>query len=395
MTTLTIPEAEKAAKAALDAGRLQEAEALTRALLSKGAGPLHVWLTLVTALRRQGRHKEALPLLDRLCATVPQNYELLFDLAEMSLLLGDFERGWREYRFRYQLRHTRPLDRKVQLPRWEGEAIPGKTLLIHDEQGYGDTFQFIRMVAWARQRSGARIILQVDPKQLLFARRMNVADEVIVRGALPPPFDCHCQMMDLPMALGLELSDLPGTIPYLSADPERLKKWRRRLADLPRPLVGLCWAGRPEHFNDANRSLNLAQLAPFASGDITFISVQKGPRASQAQTPPPGMKIIDFGNEQADFDDTAAIIMESDLLISIDSSPAHLAGALGRPVWLLLPLVPDWRWLTERTDSPWYPAHRLFRQRTPGEWGPVIQDIADALASLRPHASNEGTPWMF
>jgi tetratricopeptide (TPR) repeat protein len=384
MTVLTVFEAERAAKAALDAGQFQKTEALTRALLSKGDGQLHVWLMLVASLRRQGKHREALPILEHLVQMVPQNYELHFDLAEMYLSLGDFERGWREYRFRYHLRHTRPLDRKVQLPMWEGEAIPGKTLLIHDEQGYGDTFQFIRMVSWAKQRSGARIVLQVDPKQLSFARRLNVADEVVVRGQLPPAFDCHCQMMDLPMAMGLKLSDLPGTIPYLSADPDRLKTWKTRLADLPRPLVSLCWAGRPEHFNDAARSLNLVQLAPLAASGATFISVQKGPRAVQAQTPPSGMKVIDFGDDQADFDDTAAILMASDLLISIDSSPAHLAGALGRPVWLLLSRVPDWRWLLERNDSPWYPAHRLFRQRAPNDWQPVIEAIAEALKSWRP-----------
>lgn len=393
MTALTIPEAESAAKAALEAGKLQQAETLARALLTNGTGPLHIWMILVASLRRQGRHREALPILENLTQMVPQNYELHFDLAETYLLLGDFERGWREYRFRYHLRHTRPLDRKVQLPMWEGEAIPGKTLLLHDEQGYGDTFQFIRMVAWAKEKSGARIVLQVDPKQLSFARRMKLAEEVVVRGQLPPAFDCHCQMMDLPMVMGLKLSDLPGPIPYLSADPQRMKTWKKRLADLPRPLVSLCWAGRPEHFNDAARSLNLAQLAPLASGNATFISVQKGPRAGQAQTPPTGMKIVDFGDDQADFDDTAAILMASDLLISIDSSPAHLAGALGRPTWLMLSTMPDWRWLIERPDSPWYPAHRLFRQHAPNDWQPVVEEIAGALKAWRP--DDGGTPWMF
>jgi hypothetical protein len=395
VTTLTIPEAEQAAKQALAAGQFQQAETLARALLSKGAGPLHVWMILVTALRRQGRHTEALPILERLSATVPQNYELHFDLAETYLLLGDFERGWREYRFRYHLQHTRPLDRKVQLPMWEGQPIPGKVLLVHDEQGYGDTFQFIRMMSWAKEKSGAHLVLQIEGRQLAFAKRMNVADEIVVRGALPPPFDYHCQMMDLPMVMGLKLSDLPGKIPYLSPDPQRVKKWRKRLADLPRPLVCLCWAGRPEHFNDAARSIDLAQLAPLAMEGVTFISVQKGPRASQAQTPPAGMKIIDFGDEQTDFDDTAAILVASDLLISIDSSPAHLAGALGRPTWLLLTLMPDWRWLMERADSPWYPGHRLFRQRTPGDWGTVFEEMAVALKAWRPVGSNEGTPWMF
>jgi hypothetical protein len=153
----------------------------------------------------------------------------------------------------------------------------------------------------------------------------------------------------------------------------------------------LCWAGRPEHFNDAARSLNLDQLAPLASTGATFISVQKGPRAAQAV--PAGMKIIDFGDKQADFDDTAAILMLSDLLISIDSSPGHLAGALGRPVWLLLSKVADWRWLLERSDSPWYPGHRLFRQRMANDWGPVIDEVTSTLKLWRPDGG--GSPWMF
>lgn len=385
--SLTIPEAEAAAKSALESGRLKEAEALARALLSNGAGSLLTWMIFAKTLRQQGRYQEALPVLEQLSAALPQNYDLHFDLAETYLLLGDFERGWREYRFRYHLRHTRVLDRKVQLPMWEGQAIHNKTLLIHDEQGYGDTFQFIRMVPWAQKKSGARIILQVDQKLLAFAKRMNVADEVIVRGQLPSAFDYHCQMMDLPLAMGLKIADLPGNVPYLQADAERLEKWRKRLRDIPRPLISLCWAGRPEHPNDTNRSLHLEHLAPLASSGVTFVSVQKGPRASQALNPPQGMNILDFAEEQADFDDTAAILALSDLLISIDSSPAHLAGALGRPVWLLLSHIHDWRWFLDRSDSPWYPQHRLFRQSATSEWGPVIQDIAEALKARQWRAS--------
>ncbi|MBK3844343.1 glycosyltransferase family 9 protein, partial [Paraburkholderia aspalathi] len=258
--------------------------------------------------------------------------------------------------------------------------IPGKTLLIHDEQGFGDTFQFMRMVPWAKARSGARVVLEVNAEILPLAQRSQGFDDIVARGSLPPAFDLHCEMMSLPMAMGLTLSDLPGQVPYLSADPQRCSKWRGRLADLPRPLVALVWAGRPTHFNDANRSITLAQLAPLARRNVTFLSIQKGPVATQATAPPPGMSLVSLSDDIHDFEDTAAILSIADLLISVDSSPVHLAGALGRPVWVMLPFVPDWRWLLERTDTPWYPQTRLFRQTARDDWGDVMAAMARELA---------------
>jgi hypothetical protein len=164
------------------------------------------------------------------------------------------------------------------------------------------------------------------------------------------------------MALELKLEDLPGTMPYLRPDPQRVAHWQACLANLPRPLVALVWAGRPTHFNDANRSLALTQLAPLVRSGVTFLSIQKGPSVAQATNPPTGISLVSLSNEIKDFEDTAAILSVVDLLISVDSSPVHLAGALGRPVWAMLPFVPDWRWLLGREDSPWYPSVRLFRQ---------------------------------
>jgi tetratricopeptide (TPR) repeat protein len=387
MTTPTLPQTEQAARTALAAGDIEKAESLARSLLATGNAPLTVWTILVAALRRLGRHGEALAILERLVAAVPQNYELHFDLAEMYLLMGDFERGWREYRFRYHLRHTKPLNRVVQRPRWEGQPIPGKTLLIYDEQGFGDTFQFIRMVHWAKEKSGARIVLQIVREQKAFVERMQVADAIVTRGELPPAFDYHCQMMDLPMAMGITLSDLPGKpMPYLAADPERVEWWRKRLEGLPRPIVALNWAGRPEHFNDANRSTSLATFAPLADCPGSFVAIQKGAKSSEAGHPPAGMKLTDLSTEIADFEDTAAILTTADLLISIDSSPVHLAGALGRPAWVLLPFFPDWRWLLERSDTPWYPSVRLFRQPARGDWPAVMQAVKTALNRNAPGA---------
>ncbi|KDB07775.1 hypothetical protein LIG30_3116 [Burkholderia sp. lig30] len=370
---------EREARALIAAGKLEDAEAMVRPYLASGSGPLALWQVLADAIRPQGKLGETRAIQEMLVACAPGDLTARFNLAETLLLTGDFQRGWREYRHRYGMAHTKILERKVQRPRWNGQPIPGQTLLIHDEQGYGDTFQFLRMVAWAKARSGARVILEVNAETLSLAQRIEGPDDIVVRGALPPPFDVHCELMGLPMAMNLTLDDLPGQVPYLSADPERIDTWRQRLAGLPGPLVALVWAGRPTHVNDANRSMSLAALAPLARPDVTYVAIQKGPAAAQAAEPPPGMSLVSLSDEIADFEDTAAILSIADLLISVDSSPVHLAGALGRPTWTMLPFVPDWRWLLGRVDTPWYPAMRLFRQHTRGDWAGVVAAMAQEL----------------
>jgi hypothetical protein len=377
-----LPAVERQALAMLAQGLFVDAEALLRPLLASGVGPQSLWRLLAQALRLQGRIAETRTIQEMLVEAIPGDLSARFDLSETLLLLGEFERGWREYHWRYSLSHTTRIERKVQRARWNGRRISGQRLLIHDEQGYGDTFQFMRMVPWAKERSGAKLILEINAETLPFAKRLAGIDEIIVRGTLPPPFDVHCEMMSLPMVMGLQLADLPGNIPYLRADPKRLARWRKRLASLPRPLVALVWAGRPTHTNDANRSIRLSTLAPLAMDGVTFVSIQKGPKASEAEAASSTMGLIDLGGEITDFDDTAAILSEVDLLISVDSSPVHLAGALGRPAWVMLPFVPDWRWLMQRSDSPWYPSLRLFRQTTHGDWAGVAQTMAAALAQF-------------
>jgi hypothetical protein len=363
--------------------RFAEAEALIRPWVASGTAPLAVWRLLVPVLRRQGRIAETRRIQEMLVQTEPGNLSTRFELAETLLLQGEFTRGWREYRYRYSMPHTARIERKVQRPRWDGQPIVGKTLLIHDEQGFGDTFQFLRMVPWAHQRSGARVVLQINEEQLPFARRAGGFDEILPRGALPPPFDLHCEMMSLPMAMNLQLTDLPGKIPYLSADAARVEHWRKRLAPLPGPRVALFWSGRPTHFNDAARSMSLEDLAPLAMPGVTFLSMQKGDKAAQTQRPPAGMHLVPIADETRDFSDTAAVLSLADLLISVDSSPVHLAGALGRPVWVMLSFVHDWRWLLDRTDSPWYPTARLFRQTSPHDWRGVMSEMAAKLAEFK------------
>ena len=371
----------------LNEERFREAETLLRQVLASGSGPIPLWWQLVFALRPQGKVEESRQILEMIVRTIPGDMGARFDLAEILLSQGEFTRGWREYRFRYKMQHTVMISRHVQSPRWEGQPIKGKTLLIHDEQGYGDTFQFLRMVAWARERSGARVILEVNAESHALAKRCAGYDDIITRGTIPPAFDFHCELMSLPLAMDLQLSELPGSTKYLSADPARVDKWRTRLASLPRPLVGLVWAGRPTHTNDARRSLALSDLAPLAQEGITFLALQKGPAAEQAATPPAGMSIVSLDDEIQDFDDTAAILTLLDVLISVDSSPVHLAGALGCPAWVMLPFVPDWRWLLGREDTPWYPSVRLFRQPERGAWDPLLQSVSAALGKLRDSAA--------
>ncbi|TWB29963.1 glycosyltransferase family 9 protein [Nitrospirillum viridazoti] len=383
---MDMKELEQQVRPMLIAGRGVEVEAMIRPLLASGTGPVTLWALLAQALRVQGRVIEAKPIQEMLVDALPGHLSTRFDLAETLLLLGEFDRGWREYAYRYSLAHTTRIERKVQRPRWDGRPIPGKTLLIHDEQGYGDTFQFMRMVAWAKEKSQANVILEINHETASLARRMKGFDAMTLRGELPPYFDVHAEMMSLPMIMGLQLSQLPGEpMPYLSALPDRREHWRKRLESYKGLKVAFLWAGRPTHFNDANRSMGLEMLAPLAQDGVTLFSVQKGPKEEQALNPPLalGKHVVSLSPEIRDFEDTAAILMEVDLLISIDSSPVHLAGALGRPAWVMLPLLPDWRWLQNRDDTPWYPSVRLFRQTEWGQWGPVVDRVAKALAEFK------------
>ena len=381
---MNFAEIEQHARVLVSQDRLPEAEALLRQCLSQGSGPIAMWRLLASVIRAQGRVAEALPIQEMLVNALPGDLSMRFDLAESLLVLGDFERGWKQYHYRYQMPHTTRIERKVQKPRWDGRPIPGQTLLIHDEQGYGDTFQFMRMVPWAKEKSQATVVLEINHEMHSLAARMGGFDAITLRGQLPPRFDEHCEMMSLPMSMGLKIEDLPGDpMPYLHALPERMEKWRERLKDLPRPLVCVVWAGRPTHLNDAKRSMNLDMLAPLAKAGVTFLSIQKGPTEGAASIPPEGMSMVNLSPEIADFEDTAAIFMVADLLISVDSSPVHLAGALGRPAWVMIPFIPDWRWLLDREDTPWYPSHRLFRQKTAGDWPEVVARMSDALVEWK------------
>jgi Flp pilus assembly protein TadD len=319
------------------------------------------------------------------------------NLGHTLLLSGRFEEGWNEFEWRWKTRQLSGSARKFSAPLWHGEPIGDRAILLHAEQGLGDTLQFCRYVPVVA--AGARTILQVQaPLVRLLSTLPRIAEpgiaepgiaKIVAWGDSLPPFDLHCPLLSLPRAFGTTLDTIPATTPYLTADPVLAAAWRERLACLVGLRVGLVWAGssRSEYpalaAVDRRRSIALDTMAPLGeTPGVSLISLQKGEPAAQADHPPDGMALHDFTADLHDFVDTAALIDGLDLVISVDTAVAHLAGALGKPVWLLNRFDTCWRWLLNRDDSPWYPTLRQFRQPAPGEWTSVTCEVRDALTRL-------------
>jgi ADP-heptose:LPS heptosyltransferase len=267
-------------------------------------------------------------------------------------------------------------------PRWNGEDIAGKTLLLAPEQGHGDTIQFCRFAS-ALRAMNVRTVMVVHPALAPLLRRARDVARVIALGErfAAHDYDCWTLPLTLPRLLRTTLDTIPAEVPYMATDPAKVAAWSARLAGMPGRLrVGIAWSGRLRHPNDARRSIPAAEFATVLDcPDIAFVVVQKGATAADAASLARHGSLFDPGEELRDFADTAALMQCLDLVVSVDSSPAHLAGALARPVWVLLPHNPDWRWLLGRDDSPWYPTARLYRQPRPGDWPGVLRTVRDAL----------------
>jgi tetratricopeptide (TPR) repeat protein len=339
------------------------------------------------ALRELNRFKEALASFDRALALRPGLAEGYFNSALCLLLTGDFDRGWKRYEWRWQTDQLSSEKRNFSQPQWTGpDEIAGKTLLLHAEQGFGDTLQFCRYVSLVVAR-GARAILEVQKPLVELMRTLKGDIWVIAKDDPVPAFDLHCPLLSLPLAFNTELDTIPGETPYLAAATAKSDAWRVRLGPLQRPRVGLVWAGDPRkqlpnaHLIDRQRSVAFDTLAPlFDVTDCDFVSLQKGKQAvEQLRGSALRNRVIDWSDDFQDFSDTAALIANLDLVIAVDTAVAHLAGALGKPVWLLNRYNTCWRWLLDRDDSPWYPAARLFRQDATRTWDPVIGRAAAAL----------------
>ena len=332
------------------------------------------------ALQQLGRYAAALAGFQQAARIQPDYAQAYWYEGLCRLLLGDFAAGWRQYEWRWQVAPYKAAKRDYAAPLWSGAtSLQGKTILLYAEQGLGDTLQFCRYVRQVAAL-GARIYLEVPtPLRTLLEQYSDVA-RLFTAGDAVPPFDYHCPLLSLPLAFHTELASVPAQVPYLYADPAKIAVWRARLAHYPRPLVGIIWSGNAHHSNDSNRSIPLRQLAPWFSAKATFISLQNEIRDTD-RAAFADFGLIDFAEDLHDFSDTAALAACLDQVIAVDTSGAHLAGALGLPTTLLLPHAPDFRWLLARTDTPWYPAMRLVRQTVQGDWHDAIGQVAAALGA--------------
>jgi Flp pilus assembly protein TadD len=330
-------------------------------------------------LLRLNRSEEAASTAQAALRILPEDPEAHTVLAFSLLQLGRWREAWPEYEWRWKDARLNLEPRAFACPTWTGDALAGRTLLLHAEQGFGDTLQLLRYAAQVPH--DGKVIVEVQKPLLRLAATLKGVHRILARGEALPDFDLHCPLFSLPRIFGTTVETIPNGVPYLSADPIAVERWRTRLAGAGAACVGLVWAGNRDNTEDEARSIPLAAFAALAGlDDVTFVSLQKGEGDAEAVQPPAGLRLLDFTAELADFADTAALVAALDLVIGADTAVIHLAGALGRPVWLLNRFHAEWRWLRERTDSPWYPTLRQFRQREPSNWGDVISDVRDALA---------------
>jgi hypothetical protein len=300
------------------------------------------------------------------------------------LLRGDFQRGWEEYEWRFRVRNAPQPMAPTNRPQWDGIPLMDDRLLLIADQGYGDVIQFARYIPWAAHRCREVAVACSPEIRAVIARQPGVGI-IFNQWQDAPEFAAFCPLSGLPRLAGTTLRTIPGPIPYLRADLEKTAMWADRLSRLMPPThrrVGIVWAGRPAPVNDRNRSKSTT-LATFAAlgehSGLTLVSLQKGPAQAQIGAYWGRAPLVNLGSELRDFGDTIAVLDSLDLVVTVDTAVAHLAGAMGKPVWLMLPSAPDWRWQLDRADSPWYPTARLFRQAVPHQWDPVISEITRQL----------------
>lgn len=373
----------------VDLGNVQQnqehyAEAEKSYLAAIRLAPNHpeAHFNLGVSYQRRGLYDQALSSLDRAIEYRPEFVEAHWYKSFICLLLGDYARGWDEYEWR--LRQKANVPRPFVQPIWDGSSLEGRTILVHDEQGYGDTFEFVRYLPLVKAKGG-RLVLECHSRLSAILRGLEGCDEIIERVSpheVPKiAFDTQIHLMSLPRVFGTRLDSVPQNVPYITADPGRVEDWRERVAGDRNFKVGLAWSSA-----GSIRSCNLSDFQPLSEvPGLSFYSLQKGPGAEQADVPPAGMQLIRLDREMdltERFVDTAALMMSLDLIISVDTSTVHLAGAMGRPVWTLLSAFPDWRWTHSGRETPWYPTMRLFRQNELGDWAGVFSQVQEALSTL-------------
>lgn len=333
------------------------------------------------ALRDLNRLDDAARCYEEALRRQPDFPEARWNRGVLRLLRGDLAGGWDDYEWRWKVPGLLPPRRVFTVPEWDGSDLKGRAILLHAEQGFGDTIQFIRYAPVLAAR-GATVLLQCQPALTGLMASVSGISEVIPDGATLPAFDYHAPLLSLPRLCSTRLESVPCRVPYLEAEQGRVRLPPARAG---RPLrVGFAWAGNPANGADRLRSMPLADWFPFfAEAPATFYSLQCGPRAAELAALPSGSAVVDLSPQLRDFTDTASAVAELDCVITVDTSVAHLAGALGRPVWTLLASAACWRWLLGRADSPWYPTMRLFRQPSRGDWRSVMECVRRELSGLK------------
>jgi Flp pilus assembly protein TadD len=362
-------------------GRFAEAETAYGEALRLNPGSVEAHTNLGSAYKEQGRLPEALACYQFALWLDPASPSAHWNRALAWLQAGDFERGWPEYEWRWRRKKSPP--RPFRQPLWDGAPLAGRTILLHAEQGLGDTLQFLRYAPLVKARGGSAVL--ACPRSLLpLLSGASGIDRLVDEAGKLPDTDVHAPLLSLPRLFRTTLATVPAEVPYLTADASRVGHWREKLQGLPGRKVGIAWQGNPRHLWDRHRSAPLVAFAPLARvAGVSLVSLQKGDGAEQLRAA--RLPVHELGEDldrEGAFLDTAAVMQCLDLVVTVDTATAHLAGALGIPVWVALSTIADWRWLRDRADSPWYPTLRLFRQQRLGDWRPVFRRVARGLRRL-------------
>jgi tetratricopeptide (TPR) repeat protein len=376
--------------ALVDLERSGQALAAFDAALASAPQHASAWNNRGRALQALNRHAEAVASFDKAIAIDKSHADAHWNLAFSLLTLGELSRGFAEYEWRWKRSGMSNARRGYRGRLWLGEFPLGqRTILLAAEQGLGDSMQFVRYVPLLA-RAGATVVLEIQPELKALLTCVDGVASCHVRGEALPAYDVYCPLGSLPLALKTEPSTIPADIPYLRADDTRVAKWRPAIEVLPGKRIALAWAGHARHPNDHNRSIDLKLIEPlFALEGISFISIQRELCEGDAALLAQHNNVTHVGDKLADMADTAAIATLADLTIAVDTSVVHLAGAMGREVWVLLPFSPDWRWTLTSERTPWYPQARLFRQATPGDWPTVIAAVRGALLRITSPQRND------
>ncbi|NTW52807.1 MAG: tetratricopeptide repeat protein, partial [Chlorobiaceae bacterium] len=325
---------------------------------------------------------EALACFDKAIALKPDFAEAYWNKSVVLLLKGELRPGWELYEWRWKRETVVVPKRSFTRPLWLGkESISGKTILLYSEQGFGDTIQFCRYTTLVAGL-GAKVILESEMPLAALLKQLDGLSELVVKGSSLPDFDFHCPLLSLPLAFNTDLSSIPYPRRYLKSDPDKLEHWKKRLGDKTTPRVGLVWSGNSAHSNDVNRSIPLSTMRKHLPEGFTYVSLQKEVRQSDNPTLESNPGILHFGDELEDFTDAAALCDLMDVVITVDTGIAHLNAALGNPTWVLLPFSPDWRWMLDRVDSPWYSGVRLFRQQEQNDWSGAFGMLNSAMLTF-------------